>query len=152
MVKLFLGLAVMVLGALAFFSFQTWELGWGLIPIGAVLLVVGWAVSLFVMGLVLRYGSGAEALAWGVMFILLPLSGVFYPIDALPTALQPIARLLPTTHAFAALRGLVNGDPLDWAQVGIAAIGAAVMVVLALWYLLHMLKLFRRRGYITRYT
>ena len=152
MVKLFLGLSVMVLGALAFFSFHTWELGWGLSPIGAVLLVVGWAVSLFVMGLVLRYGSGAEALAWGVMFILLPLSGVFYPIDALPELLQPLARLLPTTHAFAALRGLVNGDPLDWAQVGIAAIGAAVMVLLALVYLLHMLKLFRKRGYITRYT
>ena len=84
MVKLALGVGVMVLGALAFFSFRTWSLGFGLVPIAAVLLVVGWAVSLFVIGLVLRYGSGAEALAWGVMFILLPLSGVFYPIDSLP--------------------------------------------------------------------
>ena len=94
-----------------------------MIPIAAVLLVVGWAVSLFVIGLVLRFGSGAEALAWGVMFILLPLSGVFYPIESLPAFLQPIARLLPTTHAFAALRGLVDGEPLNWAQVGIAAVG-----------------------------
>jgi len=152
LVKLALGVGVMVLGALAFFSFRTWSLGWGLIPIAAVLLVVGWAVSLFVIGLVLRYGSGAEALAWGVMFILLPLSGVFYPIEALPALLQPIARLLPTTHAFAALRGLVDGEPLNWAQVGIAAVGAFVMAGLALGYLVHMLKLFRRRGYITRYT
>ena len=151
MVKLALGVGVMVLGALAFFSFRTWSLGFGLVPIAAVLLVVGWAVSLFVIGLVLRYGSGAEALAWGVMFILLPLSGVFYPIDSLPAFLQPIARLLPTTHAFAALRGLVDGEPLNWAQVGIAAVGAFVMVGLALGYLVHMLKLFRRRGYITRY-
>ena len=68
------------------------------------LLVVGWAISLFVIGLVLRFGTGAEALAWGVMFVLLPLSGVFYPTDALPTVLQPLALALPTTHAFTALR------------------------------------------------
>src|SRR5260370_4966836 len=35
----------------------------------SILLVVGWAISLFVMGLVLRFGTGAEALAWGVMFV-----------------------------------------------------------------------------------
>ena len=81
MVKLVIGVGVMVLGALVFFSFDTWSLGFGLIPIAAVLLVVGWAISLFVIGLVLRFGTGAEALAWGVMFVLLPLSGVFYPID-----------------------------------------------------------------------
>ncbi|MGH8976987.1 MAG: ABC transporter permease [Acidimicrobiia bacterium] len=152
MVKLALGVGVMVLGALVFFSFDTWSLGWGLIPIAVVLLVVGWAVSLFVIGLVLRYGSGAEALAWGVMFILLPLSGVFYPIDSLPEVLQPLAKLLPTTHAFAALRDLADGEPLNWAQVALAALGSAVMVGIALAYLVHMLKLFRRRGYITRYT
>ena len=61
-----------------------------LIPIAAVLLLVGWCISLFVIGIVLRFGAGAEALAWGVMFVVLPLSGVFYPVDALPTVLQPI--------------------------------------------------------------
>jgi ABC-2 type transport system permease protein len=152
MVKLALGVGVMVLGALVFFSFDTWSLGFGLIPIAAVLLFVGWAVSLLVIGLVLRFGSGAEALAWGVMFILLPLSGVFYPIESLPAVLQPIAQLLPTTHAFDALRGLVDGDGLDWGQLGLAASGVVVMIGVALWYLTHMLKLFRRRGYITRYT
>jgi ABC-2 type transport system permease protein len=152
MVKLVLGVGVMVLGALVFFSFHTWSLGFGLIPIAAVLLLVGWAVSLFVIGLVLRFGSGAEALAWGVMFILLPLSGVFYPIDSLPAVLRPIAALLPTTHAFEALRDLVDHKGTNWVQIGIAAIGAVVMVLLALAYLVRMLKLFRKRGYITRYT
>ncbi len=152
MVKLLMGVGVMVLGAFAFFSFDVWTLGWGLVPIGAVLLIVGWAISLFVIGLVLRMGTGAEALAWGVMFVLLPLSGVFYPVDALPTVLQPIAKLLPTTHAFAALRSLVDGHGMDWPQLALAAVGAVVMLGLALWYLVVMLKIFRKRGYITRYT
>ena len=151
-VKLALGVGVMVLGALVFFSFDTWSLGWGLVPIAAVLLAVGWAVSLFVIGLVLRYGSGAEALAWGIMFLLLPLSGVFYPTDALPAVLQPIANALPTTHAFTALRELVDGEPLNWTELGIATVGVAVMIAVGLAYLVWMLKLFRRRGYITRYS
>jgi ABC-2 type transport system permease protein len=152
MIKLAIGVGVMVLGAFVFFSFDAWTLGWGVIPIAITLLIVGWAISLLVIGLVLRFGTGAEALAWGVMFILLPLSGVFYPIDALPTVLQPIAQALPTTHAFDALRGLVDGTGLDWVQVGIAAVGSVVMLLLSCWYLVYMLKLFRSRGYITRYT
>lgn len=152
MFKLVIGVGVMVLGAFAFFSFDAWTLGWGVIPIAITLLIVGWAISLLVIGLVLRFGTGAEALAWGVMFVLLPLSGVFYPIDALPAVLQPIAQALPTTHAFDALRGLVDGTGLNWAQVAIAAVGSVVMLLLACWYLVYMLKLFRTRGYITRYT
>jgi ABC-2 type transport system permease protein len=152
MVKLVLGVGVMVLGAFVFFSFSTWSLGTGLVPIGIVLLVVGWAISLLVMGMVLRWGTGAEALAWGVMFVLLPLSGVFYPTDALPAVLQPIAKLLPTTHAFAALRSIVDGEGSDWAQIAIAAVGALVLLLLSLWFLVAMLRMFRKRGYITRYT
>ena len=108
--------------------------------------------TLLVIGLVLRFGTGAEALAWGVMFVLLPLSGVFYPTDALPLVLQPIALLLPTTHAFAALRSIVDGNGTDWVQLAIAAVGAIIMLLLSLWFLVVMLRLFRKRGYITRYT
>jgi ABC-2 type transport system permease protein len=152
MVKLCIGVGVMVIGALVFFSFDTWSLGFGLIPIVAVLLVVGWAISLFVMGLVLRFGTGAEALAWGVMFVLLPLSGVFYPTDALPTLLQPIALALPTTHAFAALRSLVDHHGSDWGQLAIAAVGVLALLALSMAFLVAMLRTFRERGYITRYT
>lgn len=152
MVKLAMGVGVMVLGAFAFFSFDTWSLGFGLVPIGTVLLVVGWAISLLVIGLVLRFGAGAEALAWGVMFVLMPLSGVFYPVESLPDLLQPVARLLPTTHAFEALRTLVDDGMLPWDEVALAAVGSSVLLLLALAYLVQMLRLFRRRGYITRYT
>ena len=65
MIKLVMGVGVMVIGALAFFSFHAWSLGFGLIPIAVTLLIVGWAISLFVIGLVLRFGTGAEALGVG---------------------------------------------------------------------------------------
>ena len=104
------------------------------------------------MGVVLRFGSGAEALAWGILFAIMPLSGVFYPVEALPGIVQPVARVLPTTHIFAAMRGLLDGQGLDWKQIGIASAGTVVLTIAALGYLTRMLQLFRRRGYISRYS
>lgn len=150
-VKLVLGVGLVAVTALAMFSFDITDLGLGLIPVSAVLLVVGWAIALLVIGVVFRFGSGAEALAWGVLFAVLPLSGVFYPVDALPGFLQPVAQVLPTTHAFAAMRALVDGDPLPWDEIAWGAAGAIVLTAVALVFLTKMLATFRRRGYIGRY-
>src|SRR4029079_13980754 len=76
MVKLVLGVGIMSIAAFAFFSFNVGSLGAGLIPIAAVVVVCCWAISLYVMGIVLRFGTRAEAMAWGIMFVVMPLSGV----------------------------------------------------------------------------
>jgi ABC-2 type transport system permease protein len=59
---------------------------------------------------------------------------------------------LPTTYAFDAMRGLVDGRGLDWTQLGIGAGSAFLLAILALVYLTKMLALFRKRGYISRYS
>jgi ABC-2 type transport system permease protein len=112
---------------------------------------VGWVVALFVVALVLRFGAGAEALAWGILFVIMPLSGVFYPVRALPGFLQPVAAVLPTTHAFIAGRMLLTGGQ-PWHQLGLAALTTVGCGVVVLAFLQRMLVLFRRRGYIARYT
>jgi ABC-2 type transport system permease protein len=152
MVKLAMGVGVVALTALAFYAFDVTDLGWSLIPIATILLVVGWVISLFVMGLVLRFGSGAEALAWGILFVVMPLSGVFYPVRSLPWVLRPVAEVLPTTHAFAAGREVFAGNGLPWSELGIAAASTAVAALVGVAFVTHMLAVFRSRGYITRYS
>jgi ABC-2 type transport system permease protein len=152
LLKLAMGVALTALLALIAYSFNVLDAGLALVPIVAVLLIVGWAIALFVIGVVFRFGSGAEALAWGVLFAVLPLSGVFYPVDAIPEVLRPIALALPTTHAFAAMRAVLDGEALPWSEVGIAALSAAVLSAAALVFVARMLALFRRRGYISRYS
>jgi ABC-2 type transport system permease protein len=152
LVKLAMGVGLVAVAALVFYSFNITDMGLGLIPIVTLLLVVGWVIALFVVGVVLRFGSGAEALAWGILFAVMPLSGVFYPVEALPGPLQPLAQALPTTHVFAAMRQLLDGKGLDWPAIGIATSGTIVLAVAALGYLAQMLKLFRERGYISRYS
>lgn len=150
--KLAAGVAIVALVALGLFAFDITDVGWTLVPVAAVLLLTGWVIALFVIGLVLRFGAGAEALAWGVLFVMLPLSGVFYPVDALPGVLQPIARILPTTHAFEASRVVLDGGGVPWGRLGLAAVASVGLAAIGLGWVTAMLRLFRRRGYVTRYS
>jgi ABC-2 type transport system permease protein len=150
--KLVMGVGVVALAAYALYTFDVTNLGLGLVPVMAVLLANGWAIALLVIGLMLRFGNGAEALAWGIMFLVMPLGGVFYPVEALPGFIRPISMLLPTTHAFAAGRDLIDGGPMPWGELALAAVGTLVAVAGALAFVAWMLRVFRRRGYVTRYS
>jgi len=149
--KLAIGVTVVGLVALGLFAFNITDVGLALVPIVALLLVVGWSVGMIVIGLILRVGQGAEILAWGLLAMLMPLSGIFYPVSALPGILQPIGRVLPLTHIFAAARAVLDGDGLPWDELGIAAVGAFVLAVASVWFVVRMLAVFRARGYISRY-
>jgi ABC-2 type transport system permease protein len=150
--KVFIGMVFVSCTALLFYAFNVTTIAVQLLPSAIILLFMGWVLALFVIGLVLRFGAGAEVLAWALAFLLWPLSGAFYAVGALPTILQPIARILPTTHAFAASRAVVAGDPLPWDEIAIAAVGSIVLAALALWWVRSRLEQFRQRGYITRYS
>jgi ABC-2 type transport system permease protein len=150
--KLTVAMGVVSLAAFGFFAFSITDVGWALIPIGLLLLLAGWSISLFVVGLVLRFGQSAEVLAWGILFVVMPLSGVFYPVEALPAPLEPIARILPTTHAFAAARTVLDGQPLPWDELAAALVGIVGLVAAGIFFVTAMLRTFRQRGYVTRFS
>lgn len=150
--RLAVALTFVTVAAAGLYAFSVTSAGWGLVPVIAVLMLVGWTIALVVIGLTLRFGSGAEILTWGILFIVIALSGAFYPIDALPGALQPIAYALPSAHAFEAGRSLLDGDPLPWGRIAVAVAELAVIIPLGLAFVLRMLRLFRHRGYVTRFS
>lgn len=149
--KLVVGVAAVALTAAVGYAFDVTELGWGLVAVAALLMLAGWLIALLVIGLVLRFGSGAEALAWGLLFVIMPLSGTFFPVAALPGPLEQLARALPTTYAFEAARVLVDGDRFPLRELLISLALTAVLAVLAVSYAVAMLRTFRRRGFVTRY-
>ena len=105
--------------AYVLYAFDLLRLGPVLVVFLALLMAMGWAVALGVVSLILRHGLGAEALAWGLLFGLAPLSAVFYPVSVLPSWLRPVSLALPSTHVFegmrAALAGVIRWDHLAWA-------------------------------------
>jgi ABC-2 type transport system permease protein len=66
-------------------------------------------VGIFVSGLVLRNGLGAESIVWTLMFGLMPLVCIYYPVTVLPHWLQYVAWALPPTYVFEGMRSLLIG-------------------------------------------
>jgi ABC-2 type transport system permease protein len=89
------------------FHYSIFSLGLPLIAFFVNLIVCGWAIGLAVSGMVLRWGLGAEELAWAAVFLLAPVSGVYYPIGVLPGWLQLIAKCVPTSYVFEGMRALL---------------------------------------------
>ncbi len=75
-----------------------------LVPIMISLLLFAYAVSIAIAGLTLRIGTKLQSLSWGLAIALQPLSAVTHPLSAMPSVLQKIALLLPTTYVFEAFR------------------------------------------------
>lgn len=150
--KLFLTLLTLTITTIILYGFDLRAVGWSVIPIVTLLVLNGWALALVVIGLILRFGQSAEILTWGLNYVVLAISGVFFPVEALPTGLRQIATVLPTTHAFAAARDVLDGNGVPWGRLGISSLGTLAALVLATWFGAAMLKLFRSRGFVTRYS
>ncbi len=103
------------------FHYSIFTLGFPLIAFFVQLLVFGWAIGLAVSGMILRWGMGAEELAWAAVFLIAPVSGVYYPIDVLPAPLQVVANLLPSAHAFEGMRALLLNGVFRWDHFWFAA-------------------------------
>lgn len=107
LLRLLIGMVPVTLLALAVFGFNLYGLGFALAAFFLNLILTSWSVGVFVSGVVLRNGLGAENLAWTVMFLLMPLSCVYYPVAVLPRWLQTIAWSLPPTYVFEGMRALL---------------------------------------------
>src|SRR5215470_11665828 len=106
-IRLAIGLIPMTLLALVLFHFNFYSLGLPLIAFFCNLIFTSWAVGIFVSGLVLRNGLGAESIVWTLMFALMPLACVYYPVRVLPTWLQYVSWSLPPTYVFEGMRALL---------------------------------------------
>ena len=77
----------------------------------------------FVIASVVPTARFAQPLGALILYPMIPLSGLFAPLDALPPALESLARLLPLTYAVSLLRGIWTGGTW-WAHAGdVAALG-----------------------------
>ncbi len=107
LIRLAIGVIPMTLLALFFFDFNFYAIGLPLIAFFCNLIFTSWSVGIFVSGLVLRNGLGAESIVWTLMFGLMPLACVYYPVAVLPDWLQWLAWTLPPTYVFEGMRSLL---------------------------------------------
>ncbi|WP_142850143.1 ABC transporter permease [Telmatospirillum sp. J64-1] len=141
-----IGLLPAALLAIPLYHYNIFTLGLPLVAFFGNLLVTGWAVGLAVSAMVLRFGLGAESLAWALIFALAPLSGIYYPIEVLPHWLQPVAWALPASHVFEGMRSVLFGHGFRWDllfnAVALNALYLGSATILFLW--VHHIA--RKRG------
>lgn len=107
LIRTLIGVGGAALIAIPLFHFSVFSLGLPLLAFFINLIVMGWAIGLLVSGIVLRYGLGAESMAWIAIFAVQPISGVYYPIETLPVWLQYVAAILPSSHVFEGMRSVL---------------------------------------------
>lgn len=147
----FTGLILSII-ALVAYQFNLFALELSLIPFYLNLLMFGWTMGIISMSLILRFGHGAESLAWAVPFLIQPVTCVFYPITALPQWLHPVANSLPSTHVFEGMRAVIAGKGFPASSM-VSAIGLNLLYLsLALWLLQTMLTTARRKGFLVKVT
>jgi ABC-2 type transport system permease protein len=76
----------------------------------------------FVIASLVPTARFAQPIGAVVLYPMLALSGLFFPVDKLPRTLRAIAYLFPTTHAVALLNGVWDGSGWGAHWVNVAAL------------------------------
>lgn len=126
LIRTLVGVVPAAVLAILLYHWNIFSLGLPLLAFFVNLIVTGWAVALVVLALILRYGMGAEGLAWAIVFAISPISAIYYPVSVLPGWLQWVALALPPAHVFEGMRGLLHGQDFDTGHF-LAAVGLNVI-------------------------
>src|SRR5215475_13950263 len=123
----FMSVVLMVLAGSRFFPSGVQASLWSFV--GALMLSTFCILSIgFLVASVVPTARFAQPLATLILYPMLAVSGLFFPIDALPAQAQGVARALPLTAAVSFLRGSWTGDA--WiAHLGDLAVLAITFVV-----------------------
>jgi len=132
--------------ALPLFSVWVFDLGLGLAAFFFNLMVMGWAIGLLVSGLILRLGLGAESLCWLGIFLIAPITGIYYPVEVLPDWLEPIAWTLPSTYVFEGMRAVLFDQIFRWDLLAGAVALNIVYLLACSGVFLWMFQVARRQG------
>jgi ABC-2 type transport system permease protein len=106
-IRVLIGVVPAMLLAIPLYHYSIFSLGLPFLAFFFNLMAMGWAIGLMIAALILRNGMGAESIAWLAVFVLAPVSAVYYPVSILPGWLQAVAWALPSAHVFEGMRAVM---------------------------------------------
>lgn len=134
------GVAIAVLASALLFSDVLVTQGPILLLHFSMLLVMSWSFGLVSMGMILRWGNSAEWLTWMILFGIMPVCCVYFPLSALPQWLQAIALGLPAAHVFEGMRHVISTGDAGWSYLGWALGLNMIWLALTSAFVLHCLN------------
>lgn len=151
-IKASVGFTLASLVAWLLYHYSIFQLSYLFLPFLANIIIFSTAIGFFITGLIFRYTTKIQTLAWSFAGILQALSCVFYPLAILPPGLQVVAWLLPTAHAFEGMRQILRGGGFSAVHFWWGFGYAVLYLVGALVFFKHIFEIARKRGLLVRLT
>jgi ABC-2 type transport system permease protein len=146
LLRTLLGMIPVSLMAWLFFGYNIYSLGLPLVAFFFILQMFSWSIGLAMSGMIMRVGQSAESFAWAAIFILLPISGVYYPVDVLPGWLQIAAKAVPASYIFEGMREILLGRVVRWELLLTAFLLSVAYLVIGFQVFLWFYRSSRRAG------
>jgi|SRR5579871_2126397 len=120
---------------ISFLSFLLYKMnvflyGFYLIPSLFLLILFAWSVGFFVVGLILRYSTKVQTIAWSLVAAFSPFFGMYYSLSILPIWAQKIALLMPPSYIFEGMREIIQKGSMD-SQKLIISFGISLVYLIA---------------------
>ena len=103
--------------AICFFHYNLFSMGLPLVGFLICLFMMGWWFGFLVIAIIMRFGQGAEILAWMLVYAISPISAVFYPVSILPGWLQAVAFAFPSSHIFEGMRAVIMHQTFNVSEI-----------------------------------
>ena len=132
LLRTLIGLVPAVLIAIPLFGISLLQLGYPLILLLLSLYIFGITLGLLVTSGLVRYGPSFENIAWASLFFIAPIGCIYYPVEILPSWLQPIALAFPLAHIFEETRSILINQTVNFSNIYHAIMLNAVYLIIAL--------------------
>ena len=143
--------SLLFLGAWLVFGFNVFDLGManmGLFTLN--LLLFGCALGIAFLGVIFRFGVRIQAISWGAIYVIQPITAAFFPVGVLPGFLQAIAYALPPTYVFEAARQALTNPGVNW-RYSLVSLGLNLLYLVgSILLFLYFFKKSRQSGQFAR--
>lgn len=150
-IKALMAFAFGLLVAFLLYKINVFAFGFYLIPFSLLLILTGWCVGFFVAGIILRYGSKIQTLAWTTPWIISPFSAIYYPVSALPDWAQKVSLFVPTSYVFEGAREVIGRGTLDPNKLYISFFLNVIYLILSLIFLKKSFNKVLKNGLVKAY-
>lgn len=135
-------------GIFAIFLYQTnlFTYSFSFLPLILPLLFTGWAIGNFLAGLIYRFGTRIQSLAWSAVMIISPFSAIYYPATSLPLWAQKISQFIPTSYIFESARSIVSTGSVDNSMIIRAIALSIIYFVFGTLFLVRSFKTVLNKG------
>jgi ABC-2 type transport system permease protein len=109
-------------------------------------MLTGWWVGFGVAGIILRYGTRVQTLAWSLVAVFAPFSAIYYPLSILPHWAQMVAAVIPVSYIFEGSRQIIATGQIDMSKLIVSFVLNALYILLSFLFLERSFKKVLKKG------